>query len=310
MIAPPLLFHDPVDANDELHVFADRLRVESADIDQRRASEHAERTGHDQDGAQRLPSHATEEKRTQVLDDLHECQRISRQRHLLEKAVAQRAAVGDTDSAACRHCFRILEKGAYRAPQGVALEHAVRIDDRDQRIAADVDAGVGRVGFGATVFLVDDAQIAVARGPIGRPDLPTGDLLAVGLGVRVELKPRDELIEGVVGRAVVDHDNLEVRVLELQECLDGSHDRPRFVIRGHDKADRQMHRRIDLIDIVDRRRLQIAPNAADSEQTLNEVSEVDRREVREKNPFDRRYEGPRHQRMPASAIAWPRMSLA
>src|SRR5688572_31152989 len=155
VIAPPLLLHHAVDANDELHVLADRLRIESADFDERRAAEYAEGAGNDEDGSERLPAHAAEKERAQILDDLHERERIARQGHLLEEALAQLASVGDPDRAARSDRLGILEKRPDCARQRVALQHAVRIDDRDQRIAADVDAGVAGVGLVAAVLLAD-----------------------------------------------------------------------------------------------------------------------------------------------------------
>ena len=162
----------------------------------------------------------------------------------------------------------------------------------------------------AAVLLADDAQIAIARGAISRADGSARHLLAIGLRVEVELKTRDELLERVVGRAVVDDDDLEIRVLELQQRFHRGHDRLRLVVGGHDEADRQVHRRVRRIEIVDRGRLQVAANAADGEQALRKVRDVDRREVREKRPLDRVCELVRHQRVPVSAMACPRMSRA
>jgi hypothetical protein len=113
----------------------------------------------------------------------------------------------------------------------------------------------------------------------------------------------DELLQGVVFRAVVDDDDLEVRILELQQRLDRCHDRFRLVVCGHDEADRQMHCRVRRVEIIESRRFEVTAHAADGKQTLREVGKVDGDEVREKRPLERGPDLARHQRRPISAMA-------
>ena len=95
----------------------------------------------------------------------------------------------------------------------VRLEDGVAVDHDDHLGVGGSDAGVQRRGL-AAVGLADDPD--AARSPSA-----------------------STIVGGAVGGAVVDDDDLEVRVVARRQRADGALDADRLVVGGHDDRDRR-----------------------------------------------------------------------
>ena len=149
-----------VQPDDQFHVLANRGHAVAARLDHGPAIEDAEGTRDDHECVHRRPTQAPEQKRPQVLDDLHPCQQAARHAHALQEPARDTAAVGNANRAAADDHRGIFEKRANDSAQAVGAQDGVGIHRAEQRVARAVDAGVERIGL-AAVFLVDDAKVGV-----------------------------------------------------------------------------------------------------------------------------------------------------
>ena len=297
-------------AQDQLHVLADRFALVAADFDQRFLVKKSEGTGDDQQAVDRRPAHATEKKSSQVFDHLDEREKIRRQADFFEKVVTHRAAVGDAYRTADGDGSRIVDEGPHDAAQGVGLQHGVRIDDAHQRIAAGVDTRVRRIRLGAAVFLVDHPQVLVTGGTVDAPDRCAIDPGPVSLRKFPHAERVDQFLQRVVGRTVIDDDEFVLAVLELQQRLDRRDDRCRFVVRGNHDADRNIEGGEDRFRLRSLDAQHVPANGCRRDDVLRQIAEVDANEVREKEPLPRQHEITGGHASPTSAKAWSSISAA
>src|SRR5436190_10151822 len=124
---------------DELHVLAYGVVPVAARRDHHVLAKDAESARDDEHGIQRRPAEPAEEERTQVFDDLAEGEQVRGEVHLLQKAAAHLAAVGNAHGAAGSDDMRVLQERRYYAPQAAALEDAVGVDAAKERIARRVE---------------------------------------------------------------------------------------------------------------------------------------------------------------------------
>ena len=168
-------------AHDQFHVLADHVGAEAAGGDHRLAVEYAEGARDDQEPVDRAPAKASAEECAQVLDHLHERERILRQPDLLDHAAAHLAAIDDAYRAAAGDRARVLEERPHDVLEAAHLQHRVRVAAIEDRVARGVQAGIGGIRL-AAVLLVDDAQVRILERAVDAPHGLRLDLDAIGLG--------------------------------------------------------------------------------------------------------------------------------
>src|SRR5690349_12770246 len=119
------------------------------------------------------------------------------------------------------------------------VEDGVRIDHADQVVTGQVDADIEGVRLAAVAFAGDQKGVGRVAGDVYRQHLA-----AVRDIVRHDVRDLDEVetgpqaLESVVGRAVVDHDDLESRVAQRGQRVDRGNDHRAFVVRRHEQGHR------------------------------------------------------------------------
>ena len=171
--------------------------------------------------------------------------------------------------------------------QRIAREDRIGIDAAKKRVACGVDAGVERVGL-AAVFLVDDAQIRVAPGVIHAANGLGREALALRLRERTQLKCFGQHGQRAVTRAVVDDDDLEVRIGQLNHRADGRGNCGFFVVGRHQDADAGSQIRIGLGQRVNQLFLLVAPQRCNRQKIEQEVAAVKQYEVAQDEPGQER----------------------
>ncbi len=237
-----------------------RSQPPTASTVERRNSPNA--PGDDQQRVQLAPADAPDQERAEVLDDLQRREPVLRQPHVGDAPVLDAAAVDDPHDPAGRdHEVGIVEQRLGHPQQRLGLDDRVGVDRAHVRVARGVDAGVQRVRL-AAVLLVDHEQLAVARRAVGRRGsaaCATVPRSARGAATRSNAScSRSQ--RRVLG-AVVDHDDLELRVAQLQQRVDALDDPRLLVVGGQQDRDRRRQRRRQRL--VDRRVLQRAQVARD-----------------------------------------------
>ena len=193
----------------QLGVLADRRRVIAADLDADVAPEEPERAGDDQQHAALRPADAAAEEGAQVLDDLQVGEQVARRAHLGEAAVLELGAVDDADDAADRDRLRRRLELPDQARERAGVEHRVGVDRAEERVDRVVDAGVQRVGL-AAVDLVDDDDARLERARVDAADQLRRDVRARHAADLDQAEGVGQRRHRLVGRAVVDHDDLEL----------------------------------------------------------------------------------------------------
>ncbi len=186
-------------------------------------------------GVHRRPAHPSVQESAQVFDDLEKDQRALRQIGFDEKTVLRFAAVGDANRAAAGDHRRVLEERLDDQHQTVPLQDRIGIHPADPGVMRDVDPGVDGIAPPA-LFLVDDPQAWIDRGLIDSAHRPGLEACAVGLGKGLEGVGGGEHFQSAVGRAVVHHDDLVLRVMLLQR-VQRSQDVGLLVARGNHDGD-------------------------------------------------------------------------
>jgi hypothetical protein len=161
--------HQAMEANHQLHVFADGVGAVAAHFDHDFFFEEAERPGDDEDGVQRGPAEAVEQERAEVLDDLKQREGAPRQPHPHQEAAADVASVGNPDRAARGDGGWVFQERPDDPRQAVSLEDRVRVDTAEERIAGDVDPRVQGIRL-AAVLLIEHPQVGVHVGMIDGAD--------------------------------------------------------------------------------------------------------------------------------------------
>ncbi len=152
-------------------------------------------------------------------------------------AVLDSTAVGDPDRASdCDDPIGVGGEHLDDSRQRVAVEQRVGVDDRDQLVAGEVQAGVQGIRA-AAVALAGDSQARVRSGDVE---------LLEQLGLEVEAIPERQLdqVEGVPQRgqravcgAVVDDHDLERVVVGAEQRAHRRHDHELLVVGGRNQAD-------------------------------------------------------------------------
>ncbi len=253
-------------------------------------------------GVHRRPAHPSVQESAQVFDDLKKDQRPLGQIGFDEKTVLRFAAVGDANRAAAGDHRRVLEERRDDQHQTVPLQDRIGIHPADPGVMRDVDPGVDGIAPPA-LFLVDDPQAWIDG----------------------------EHFQSAVGRAVVHHDDLVLRVMLLQR-VQRSQDVGLLVARGNHDADGRCEAAEQVREPGHVAALHVACDAAERADDQHGVHGIQRQEVQQKEPLGSEKE--RHHR-PApirirpvgdrsvgdrsvpgcpggapSAMAWLRMSLA
>ena len=273
--------HVTVHPDHEVHVLADGLVPEAADLHQHVLPEHPEGAGDEHEGAELAPGGPPIEKRPQVLDHLRRAEPGARHPHTGNAgAPAELAAVRDPDAAAGRDGLRRPRQNrVHDRCHRVALEHAVGIDDADVGRGRQVDAGVGRVGL-AAVHLVQHPEAGVRGAPVDPVDRLALDPLPVDPGRAAQPELGDQPVEGIVARAVVHHDQLEPGIAQREQRAHRLDDRHALVVGRHDDRDRGREAGLaDVAEVLQRDGPQAAAHRAPADHELDEIDRVDGGEV-------------------------------
>ena len=307
---------ETVQTHRQLHVLADRVDRVAADPDQRGAAEHAESARDDQQRIHRRPTDSAVVEAAQVLEDLDAGQPVRRHIDALEVAAGNVATVGDAHRATAGHRQRVFDEGPHHALQAVALEHRVGVDDTNQSVARCIDGRVDSVRA-ATVVLVDHQQLRMMRAAVDAAHCLHRQRAAVGLLERLQTELALQDFDGSILRAVIDHDDLEVGIVDLQHRAHRLGDRCLFVV-GRD-ADRDAGLEPGCVGRQRRQGTQraVAQHRAQGDQVEQQVDQVDADEVGQEQPSQ--HLRPQRQRRHAasacatrlrSASTWSRMSRA
>jgi hypothetical protein len=241
----------PVQAHHQLHVLTETARRVAADLEHEALVEKAEGPRDDEETVDPAPAHAAEQEPAQVLDDLHEGQEPPGQPHGDHPARPDLAAVDDPDRAPGRHRSPgILDERAHRPQEGIVVQDRVRVEHADERIHREVQATVRRVGLAAAVVLVHHDEVRVFGRLVRPPDRLAGHDVLEAPGDGPEREPLDERLEGPVGGAVVDDDDLEARVVEAQERADRLDDARLLVEGGGDDGDGRREGRLHEVAVA------------------------------------------------------------
>lgn len=168
-----------------------------------------------------------------ILDHLEQRQEPRRQVDFLDPAALDARAVGDADRSADRErTFRIVDERLRGAEQRVRFEDRIAVNDAEDRGSTDVDPGVLCVGLAAILLVYDKQPFGHWRG-IQPPDRLMDQRVFIGALETRELESRDEPLQRLVLRSVVDNDDLEVRVFKSEHRMHALHD-VQFLIVGRD----------------------------------------------------------------------------
>ena len=132
---------------------------------------------------------------------------------------------------------RVLDGEAHPLEQRLAVEHGVRVDTADVPVARDVQRRVPSLRL-AAVLLVDDDEVRMTRAAVdGTHGLRREDMTDEHLSTARARTPL-RAAPACVGGAVVDHDDLELGVVEPRNDRDRRLDDGLLVVRGDDDAHR------------------------------------------------------------------------
>ena len=233
-----------VHAENQIHVLADGLRIEPADLHQGVTAEHAEGPGDQEEPAESAPCRAAGDEGAHVLDHLQSREQVARRSRAGDPAVPDGAAVDDAHRSARGH--RLLgpfDERAHGAHQGVLLQDRVGVGHAHQRVAGDVDPGIDGVGLAAPVLLADHDQVLDTPRDVHGADRARGQLQTDRRLRGHEVVRLVEASERLVRGAVVDHDDLELAVLEEAQRVDRVDDAGRLIEGRQDDGDGRRQRR-------------------------------------------------------------------
>ena len=200
------------------------------------------------------------------------------------RAVPHLAAVDDAHDAARRdRLVGALHERLDDAQQRVVLDDRVGVDGAEQRVAAQVDPGVQRVGLPALV-LVDHEQVRSGRSePYTARTCARGDATACRRGrCGAARRPRRGARSVPSVEPSLIDDDLELAVVDHEQRAHRLDDRLLLVVRGHEDRDRPGHVRLhDLAVVGEERPPHEAQDLAQRDQEEAEVDRVQREEVDE-----------------------------
>ena len=229
-----------------------------------------------------------------------------RRRHRTRRVLRDREVARHADDAG-----RILDDAAHALEERLAVEDRVGVDAADVPEARDVEAGVQRVRL-AAVLLVDDDEVRVGGAAVDRAHRLRRENVPDEHLVRLELERLDQPVERSVSGSVVDRDDLELRILEPEQRLDGRHDGGLLVVRGNDHADRDREARLaEHVEVL--ARVLVPPHDVLDERDPDEghVRQIRQQQVREADDHRHLEERPRHAaRTPSAGMRSMRASAA
>ena len=237
-----MLDRPAVNSDDQLHVFGDCVEPESARLDDRFPVKDGEGAGNDQRAFEQVPARPPEEKGAQVFDHLKTLDGVGRQSDLDHLPILDRASVENPHDASAGHRVDArADDRAHEAQQGIAFQHAIRVQRAEVRRPAQVDARVEGVRLAASL-LADHAEagrlMAEINGSnrLGREERPVNEIHPD------QIERGNQPLERRVRRAVVNYDDLEAGILGLEDGAHGVHDRVLLVPGWHHNRHRRRDR--------------------------------------------------------------------
>ncbi len=176
-----------------------------------------------------------------------------------------RQPLGDAHRAAGGDRARIVEEGLDDPQERIALQDRIGIDTAKERETRHVDPGIQRVGL-ATVLLVDNAQIRVDAGTVDAADFGAGQLFPQHFGEGLQGEFARQRCQRRVARSIVNDDDLELRIVELQQRTHRSDNDAFLVVGGDEQADRLIETEESLRQIVEAAALHVTPQAQQRQQ--------------------------------------------
>jgi len=201
-VAAALVPRLAVEPHTEFEVLTDRVRRESANLDDRRTAEYPERARDDQQTVDRAPTGSGGEKRPEVFHGLKHRQRTARKTHLHDVTLVDVAAVGDADDPACTDSRRALDERPHGRKQSIGLDDRVRVHATDKWTRRRIHGRVQSIRATA-VGLIDHHQVRVDLGSVHTPDRLSCDSRSERLIHAPQREGRDQTLERGVGRTVV-----------------------------------------------------------------------------------------------------------
>ena len=213
-------------------ILTDRRLLVAPGLEDGGSVEHTKGPRDDQVAAQRIPPESTHDERSHVFHCLQGGKGLPGHHQIGDPGTPNRRIVGQTNGAADRHGVITGDEGCNQLLQRVGSHQSVGIDGAHQRAGRDVHPGIQRVRL-APVELVDQYQSGLSTRSIDALHIGRGHHLLVDGMDRPQIEVGDEHLGSGVGRPVVDHDDLEVRIRQGQKPIHGLGDRDLLVVGRH-----------------------------------------------------------------------------
>ena len=142
------------------------------------------------------------------------------------------------------NAFRVLQNGNHDAQQCVAFKDGVRIHHANVWGVCRIQAGVHRVSLTASRLFVDDQKSRVNITAVQSTHQRALDFRNVHCADQPQAKLLAHFLECAIFRSIVDNDDLEFRVIQLQEVTHSHADGAFFVMRGGYDRDGRRHGRV------------------------------------------------------------------
>ena len=211
-----------MELNNQLHILPHGGGIIAAGLDDQLLLEQAEGAGDDNIPVEFVKQDAGGQEGPVIFQHLHAGQQ------LFGHAVADDASgfnfrtVAGAHRTAHRHHLGVLQQRAHNFVQGVALQDGVRVDADKVGVGSHIDPHVQRVRLSA-VFLGDqrDGDLPCA-GFVYRLSRPAGNPALNGPVDRLQAEGVPKDLDGVVGGAVIHHNDLIELIVQCQKGSDGS----------------------------------------------------------------------------------------
>lgn len=235
-IGQPVVASVAAQAGDELHVLPHRCVLVAAGGDRRLAAEEPERARDDEVAPQAIPPQAPGQEGALILDGLDPGDDPPRSASGHDPSLADHRPVDRPDRAARGHDAVVQQERAHHAQQRLGLDDGVGVDGARELARGDVEARVQRVGL-AAVVLVDHDEAGARGRPVDRADRRRADAATVDAVDLDEVEVATQDVDRVVAGAVVDEDDLELRVGQRQQRAHALADGERLVECGGEHGD-------------------------------------------------------------------------